>query len=213
MRAFFPRKTRSLSQLRIRFNHGILNSTSEALETTRMFSDWAGGTNFVLAYNSTEGLIGDLDECYQGLKGKFIPPMGPTLKKWDNFFDKIPNGYYFHVCTSGGAITSKNCLQIYPPERRSRITVLAISPAAYIDPHLCRDVLHLLSEGDPLVKHVFSKFECNKEFMNRNNPHVVWLPVHPLAWKGFDHFSDSPTFRRPSQDFLHEFINQIRTNR
>jgi hypothetical protein len=48
-------------------------------------------------------------------------------------------------CHSKGAIETNVALLTYSKELRERITVIAIAPAKFISPKLCKDVVHLVS--------------------------------------------------------------------
>ena len=158
---------------------------------------WIGGYNVDLQYNSTEGFRADLSESIRGLNNEFVEPMKPILEAWNKFFDNNRNGYYIQFAHSQGAINVRNCLQIYPEERRSRIIVLAISPAAYIDPKLCADVRHFISENDFYANKLFTQHLSNKDFKDRNNSYITRLKGHKSAPRFADHSLKSKTFENP----------------
>ncbi len=194
------------------FANGINNTFLEAKHSGSMFSEMTGGYNFDLQYNPTRGILSDVNKCRRALlTPEETDGMHPIRKSWDHFFDKNPLGHYLQVCHSGGTIHVKRVLENYPVHFRSRITVLAIAPATYIDRHLCENVLHLISERDYFV-HGFTKLEINKELRNRNNPNVVWLPAHRNA-PGIDHSAGSSTYTEKAEGFMYDFIKSKAGNR
>jgi RHS repeat-associated protein len=178
---------------------GFANGIRTSLQDSKKVADssiqkWIGGYDIDVQYNSTYGIIGDVKESLKGLNYEFVEPMKPILEAWDKFFDNNPDGYYFQFTHSQGTINVRNCLQIYPEHRRSRIIVLAISPATYIDRKLCRDVQHFISESDFYVNQLFTRLSCNRPLNDRNHPYITRLRRHKDAPFFFDHSLDSSTF-------------------
>ena len=71
---------------------------------------------------------------------------------WNRYFTQFPKKDLFWMCHSGGAIDTRNALASFPKDLRDRIHVLAIAPGGFIDKHLCKSILHVVSSMDPIPK-------------------------------------------------------------
>ena len=71
---------------------------------------------------------------------------------WNRHFTQFPEKDLFWMCHSGGAIDTRNALASFPKDLRDRIHVLAIAPGGFIDKHLCKSILHVVSSMDPVPK-------------------------------------------------------------
>jgi len=145
-------------------------------------------------YNATHGLW-DLAEAFLNLCGVNTRSVALLQQQWDEYFANCPdNGIILHECHSHGAIITRNALRSYDPEKRKRIHVLAIAPAAYIDDDLCGSIRHIVSKGD--IVHRIDMFGWR-----RNSKNVIELPRHKDAKGWIDHSLDSPTFRGEIQSW------------
>jgi hypothetical protein len=137
-------------------------------------------------------------DLYQG--DKEIGSVGMSI------FDKYgDDGWIILYCHSQGAIQTRNALASYDPERRKRICVIAVAPAAYINEDLCGQVVHLISKSDPIPW---------IDFMGRmRNKDTIWvLDRHPDA-PYFDHSFKSPTYKQEIKEWTDYFREKIREKR
>ena len=173
------------------FVNGMNNSFSEAQSHALYLSDLSGGHNVRGVYNATHGKFADLYECGIGLRGTRTDPVQFIHKQWDSFFDHASlDRLALHFCTSQGAILTKNALLDYPEDRRNRIRVVGVAPAAYINDDICHSVQNYEAKWyrDPVPR--ISVWE---RWKNRSSIQVV--PSHPSA-SFFDHSFSSPTYRQ-----------------
>ncbi|MDN3505101.1 MAG: DUF687 family protein [Rhabdochlamydiaceae bacterium] len=118
---------------------------------------------------------------------------------------KLPKeGYFLQICHSQGAIMVRNALMMCPDWIRNKIRVVAIAPAAYIDDHLCKSVVHYVSQGDMVHKFDFEGRERNKHT-------TIELEKRDGANKWLDHEFSSPTFRESISNEMFIYSEVIKT--
>ena len=125
---------------------------------------------------------------------------------WDRYFGKHEQGHYLTICHSQGAINVRNALEYYPEERRKRIIVLAVAPAAYISPKMCKQAHHLISENDSIPSLAAMRSREHKPLFDRNNPNVTMLPRHPKENLFNDHAFESKTYEKQTENFIKNFV-------
>jgi len=182
------------------FINGINHKPPRAVKCSALVSALGGGYNVFTVYNPTDGLLGDLRKCYFELfKFHASPPTEKLHEKWDRFFDIYTNNEKFlQFCHSQGAIQVRNALLRYPMQKRKRIIVVAIAPAAYIPQTICCAAFHYVSRRD-IVPH----------FDRRGRRHcadstIVLTPHRDAAF--FDHHFLSPTYRPAIRHHLQEYL-------
>ena len=184
------------SKIAITFINGICNSIDDARASTQRISNMAGGCEVKGVYNQTHGTHLDLFECALGFANIHTDPVQKLHALWDKCFEELDDdGKILHACHSQGALHTKNALATYDEEKRKRIQVLAVAPAAYIGKDVCLMIEHFRSIRDivPLIhlKGLLSNLDT-----------TTILSAHPDA-PLLDHEFSSPTY----DDHLKESIN------
>ncbi len=186
--------------LGIGFINGILNNYEDARDSARYISRLAGGYNIQFVHNATHGYF-DLHECNLGLKYVATNPVRELHRMWSGFFAKSSaEARFLTICSSQGAIHVRNALLSYPNERRERIFVLAIAPAAYTYKETCAKVYHYRTSAwrDPIPR-------IDGAGARRARGTVIDLASHPDApW--FDHSFQSPTFEEQLQKRITNYL-------
>jgi len=184
------------------FINGIGNNFDGAFESTRYISQLLGGKNVHSVYNPTHGLPYDLKESYFNLIYVATDPVRQLHGMWDNYFNSTSDvSKFLMVCHSQGAIHVRNALLTYPEERRNRISVLAIAPAAYMPKGLCAQALHYRAGAERDVVPRLDFFGAA-----RAGNTIVDLKSHPDA-PLFDHPFGSSTYTLPLAKGLKNFIS------
>ena len=170
-----------------------MNATYQASRETAVYlSILSGGYDVQAVYNATHGPIADLKECYLGLRYVATSPVRLLHQLWTNFFDRASDkATFLMICHSQGAIHVRNALLDYSEDLRSRITVLAIAPGAYIHSDSCAKVIHyrvINSLRDPVPR-------LDKQGSEREKNTIV--EVFPSFYKTnmMDHRSMSPIYK------------------
>jgi RHS repeat-associated protein len=101
--------------------------------------------NIYAVHSATFGIAFDSIRCFLGYKGISCETVREIHRLWDAFFNRRPKGEMLWFCHSKGAIETNVALLTYSKELRERITVIAIAPAKFISPEICKDVVHLVS--------------------------------------------------------------------
>ena len=169
--------------------NGILNKFEDAENGFEEASKNAAGASITWVYNASHGLW-DIAEAFINLLGVNTRPVSLLHKEWDDYFNNCPeDGIIIQNCHSQGTILTRNALRSYDPERRKRIHVIAVAPAAYIDEDICGSIIHYVSKRDfvPLI---------DLPGRWRNQHTTVILDPHPTACI-IDHSRDSLTYQAP----------------
>lgn len=182
--------------------NGICNNFDDAFDTTRHISQLLGGKNVHSVYNATHRLLYDLKESIFNLRYVATDPVRQLHGMWDNYFDSTSDqSKFLMVCHSQGAIHVRNALLTYPEEKRNRISVLAIAPAAYMPKGLCAQALHYRAGAERDFVPRFDFFGAA-----RAGNTIVDLKSHSSAsW--FDHSFRSMTYEKALTYGLRNFIN------
>ncbi|MEI8364971.1 MAG: DUF6531 domain-containing protein [Parachlamydiaceae bacterium] len=185
--------------LRVGLMNGILNTPGSARTSAEKLSDITGGFNVHGTYGATQGGC-DLLSCILALNYVDTGRVRHLHNEWNDFLDKNPDTYYLHFCHSRGAIDTRNALLMYSEEKRKRIIVVAIAPAAYIYEETCAKVTHYraVSWRDPIPYiDVFGA--------ERAKHSIVTLTSHPDApWH--DHGFTSETYQDMIQARHREYV-------
>lgn len=182
-------KTASYGPVLLSSVFGIFNSVDDAHCSSSYLQSLAPGLPISCVHNASHG-IWDLVESRYNLLGINTRPVTLLHRQWDDYFDKYgESGIVIHACHSQGAILTRNALKSYDPERRKRIHVIAVAPAAFIDEDICGSIIHFISKAD-CVPYV----DCWGLLKNLHN--VTFLDKHPDA-PMFDHDFKSPTYEDP----------------
>lgn len=184
----------------IGFCNGIMNSIKDAFESARHLSRQAGGYLVQGIHNASHGFLNDLLECFFGLNFyRGTAPAKLMQRQWDEFFaTNSPDSAYLHFCHSQGAIHTRNALLDYPEELRKRIIVVAIAPAAYISPEICKSVDHYVSNRD-----FVPYFDLRGRAECRETIHYVKAHKHAKLW---DHDFKSPTYKQIINFHTHDYL-------
>ena len=171
------------------FTNGINNSFDESKASARIISRMADGAQVRGTYNATHGIFDPL-ECIMGFVGIETAPVRLLHETWnESFQDLSDHGILVHTCHSQGVIHTKNALESYPEELRSRMLVLAVAPASYINEDQCKMIQHLVSNKDIVHYPGFAL-----AFFSKNEDNIIRLKPHPDA-DLIDHSFDSLTFQ------------------
>jgi len=174
--------------MRVGLNNGIMGTfisiRNRALDISRMM----GGFNIDVVHNRSVNFFVDVYESFLNLNYCATEPVRCLHENWDKFFASGSDKKYLQICHSQGAIHVRNALLSYPPELRDRILVVAIAPAAYIDPRICGGVMHYRAAWyrDPIPRINYSGACVAKDTIRT-------LPSHKDA-RLHDHNFDSPTY-------------------
>lgn len=186
--------------------NGILCSRKEAAENHEQLCKMAEGCSSSFVYNATHGLW-DLVEAFMNLIGINTRPVGLLHQAWDDYFDNCgENGIIIIRCHSQGAILTRNALETYnKPDRRNRIHVIAVAPAAFISDEYCGSVVHYLSTRD-----FVPYFDPIGFLSNRHT--ITFLDRHPDA-PYFDHKLQSPTYTEVTKASINLILQDYGTRR
>ncbi|MES2198700.1 MAG: RHS repeat-associated core domain-containing protein [Chlamydiota bacterium] len=174
--------------------NGINNTYAESRESALYLSKLSQGYNIHAVYNATHGASADVKEAKQGLKHIATTPVRLLHKLWNDFFDNSSEeATFLMICHSQGAIHVRNALLDYPPNLKSRITVVAVAPAAYIYRVSCAGATHYRASRlrDPIPR-------IDQQGAKREGDSIIELTSAPGA-PFFDHPINSPTYQ---QDML-----------
>jgi len=188
----------------ISFINGMNNNFGQSFGHALYLSDLSGGYNIHGTYNASHGIFTDIAECYYGLiHGIRTDPCTNLANNWTGFFKEAPeDAILLHMCTSQGAIITRNTLTHFPKDLRERIRVVAIAPGAYISRDLCHSVRHYVTEKwyrDPIPR-----LDFIGKIKYRDSIH--YLPSHPNA-EFFDHSFASPTFADTIKMEVDKYLN------
>lgn len=180
--------------------NGMMNNFKMAEEHTLYLSKLSGGYNIQGIHSPSYGIALDL------VSSKILKDYAITRsiklvhEAWDEYFRTAPkDGTILVIAHSRGTIIGRNALMLYPEEKRQKISLLCIAPATYIDPSTCSQVKHYRSEREFLQ---FFDWSNERKFAHTS----VTLPPHPQANKFHDHGIQSPTFKRPLETHLDNYI-------
>lgn len=186
----------------VAFINGINHKPPRAIKCTKFVGELAGKRKIFAIYNPTEGLFGDLKECYHELfKYKISPPIAKLHQKWYDFFATHGKREKFlQFCHSQGAIQVRNALLFFPEELRKRVIVVAIAPAAYISQEICANAYHYVSRRDivPYIDRI-GRRKCKNT--------IITLTPHPDA-AFFDHHFLSPTYKPAITHHLMQYLKE-----
>lgn len=173
----------------ISFINGINNSKKDSMGGARFISGLGNGVKVNGIYNASNGFLLDVAECMTGHTGI----RAPTAELFRNHYTDLALKYgsdanFLHFCHSGGAIPTKQGLELLPPSIRNQITVVAIAPAVIIPEELCYQSFNYVSKRD---------FVTHLDLMGkvRYGDQLEMLDPHPNAGF-FDHSLQSPTFKK-----------------
>lgn len=175
---------------------GIGNTFNDYIKNSMHISNLSEGYNVQGTHAATRGFCGDgaryiITTFFYGA----FEPVKKIHQKLDEMFDNFgDDAIYVAMPHSWGCGNFRNALISYPEERRKKINVIALAPGAYIDPDLCKSVVHLASENDivPYIDFI-GRRKCQET--------IITLKRHPDA-PAFDHGIDSPTLAPKIAFFL-----------
>jgi RHS repeat-associated protein len=172
------------------FINGALTNEAALKDHMGYLSKMSDNGNIHAVHNATHHVM-DFPEAALGLMYIATSPVQLLHQGWDQFFNSnARDSTILHYCQSQGAIHTRNALLSYNEERRQRISVVAIAPAAYIYENTCRSVVHYRAEPwrDPIPY-----IDVMGAWRARNT--TVTLRSHSNAPK-HDHGLQSPTYRK-----------------
>lgn len=181
--------------------NGIMTTFDTIFQRVGNFSKMVGGYNIDGVHNRSVNFLVDVHESWLNLNHRATEPVKLLHQQWDKFFASGSDKNYLQFCHSQGAIHLRNALLSYPPELRDRILVVAISPAAYIDPRICAKVIHYRAAWyrDLIPRVDF----CGARRMRDT---IVTLPSDKDA-DFHDHGFESPTYRGVISKHLNNYIS------
>jgi len=184
---------------KIVYCNGIMNPYSDSFNSAKYLSQLGKGVLVNGIHNSTHGFPNDLYESFVGLMCfRGTQPSRLIKQEWDDFFaNNGPDAVLLHFCHSQGAILTRNAINDYPEELRKRIIVVAIAPAAYISPDLCKEVYHYVSSRDFVPYFDFrGRIEC------RDTIHYLEAHENAGIW---DHNFNSPTYEKVIEKHIDKY--------
>jgi hypothetical protein len=123
---------------------------------------------------------------------------------WNEFFTQSSyQAKFLMICHSQGAIHVRNALMDYPEDFRKRIIVIAIAPAAYIDPKTCGDVMHYRAEWwrDPIPR-----YDIAGAVIARN--HITTLSSRSVD-PYFNHSFMNQTYEKSLRDNINRYLKNL----
>jgi len=189
---------------RICFTNGMWNNKQESMNHMNYISKLSGNQNIHGVYNATHGIM-DPVEVLLGYNYVATTPVRKHHEQWDSFFDNCSDSAtLLQVCTSQGALHVRNALLGCSEERRQRIHVVAIAPAAYISSETCGSVVHYRA---PFWKDPIPYLDLVGAWRERNTTITLnsnrKAPLH-------DHTIQSPTYRGPLKYEIDNYIQKAR---
>ncbi|MBA3602345.1 MAG: RHS repeat-associated core domain-containing protein [Parachlamydiaceae bacterium] len=181
--------------------NGNANRFEDSMANALYISDIAGGYDIDCVYNATHGTYNDLKESLYGLNYTATEPVRELHKIWDNFCEKNEqSAEYLQFAHSQGVMHVRNSLLDYPEEKRQRINVIGIAPAAYVYKESCNKVVHIRT---PWYRDFVPKFDRNGA--QRSTDLTTRLQSHPEAnWH--DHSFMSPTYQREIESHIKYYL-------
>jgi|GEM_PF-2327752 len=173
--------------LKFTFINGVYNTYTSCHTSATILSDIIDGYEVNFVYNATLGILGDIAECITGLVMHTLSdPATLLMYDWIDHYKKTSGGgHVIHTCHSQGAIHTRNALETlsrYHPEVARSIHVLAVGPAAYIDPDTCGFVTHYVATTDPVTwadPAGRQKYSDTIQLVNTKGQGIVHSFLHP----------------------------------
>lgn len=170
------------------FINGLNNEWHEAYKTAGYFAK-SIGSNMHGTYAASGDFVSEVYKGVLNLMGMRMPAVKRLHEQWDRHFEKNPGIPFLQYCHSNGATDVEHGLRDYPKHLRKDIMVVALAPACYVDPKLCRSVVHYVSEND-----FVPWFDSGGR--KKYGDTVKVLKPHPDA-PFWDHTVLSPTYKEP----------------
>ncbi|MCB1149821.1 MAG: DUF687 family protein [Chlamydiia bacterium] len=187
----------------IGFMHGISTTLIDCLRHSERIVEYAGGSKVQFIYAETWGFCWDLWRTTRAYTHIPIEPTRTLVQLWVSYFSEAPEeADYLMICHSGGAIFVRNALDYLPEQWRKRIHILAIAPARYIDPSLCKSVIHYrvdASRDDVPHYDVIGNW-CYSDT-------IVTLESAEDAPQ-YDHLFDSPTYQNAIRETILRYLKE-----
>ena len=120
--------------------------------------------------------------------------------EWVDYLSKNDSNRYLQICHSEGVIITRNALEKTPKDKRNRIDVIAIAPAAYINRFLCNSRVHYVSKRD-----FIPYLDINGYYNNKDS--IIRIKPHPDA-NFHDHNFDSLTYEQYLRKDINNFIEK-----
>ncbi len=189
----------------IGFINGIYTSLEEARSHATKISRYSGEIQVSYIHNATHSFFVDVSECLLGYLKMPTPPVLLLLKQWEEFVESHDeDAKFLQIAHSQGAIHVRNALLAASDKVRSRIIVLAIAPGAIIPSDLCYRAYNYVSRNDIVP---YFDLVGNKHHKGE----LIILEPHPEAEK-FDHYFDSPTFRKIIEETIQNYLEELGEN-
>lgn len=177
--------------------NGMNTHEEKARAQAEQMSQALGGANVHAVYNATQNPALDIIESARNL---FLTATEASYILRDELLEYFencnPDDVAYIKCHSQGAIMVRNTLLMLPPEIQSRIQVLAIAPAAYINIPEVKKVNHIASEWDFVHKFDQAGLQAAGE-------NLTILPPAENASR-WDHAENSPTFDESKNTWYRE---------
>lgn len=181
--------------------NGIMNNLMDAQSSAQTLSQMAGDQFVIYVYNRSTGfLLSDLTRCGLQFNGCLMQASKDLAEVWRTCSEK--KCLIYHECVSEGAFVTKRALEITPPEIRSNISLLGISPACYIPDSYAGHVLHVRSSRD-----FVPWFDAVGAYKCRHS--TITIKPDPNA-SLLDHSGDSRTFSDIRQRNFNNFMQRAR---
>jgi hypothetical protein len=140
-----------------------------------------------------------------GLNYIATEPVKQLHKMWDEFFDNSSiDSRFLMVGSSQGIIHLRNALLDYSEDRRRRISVVAIAPAAYVYKRTCRRIKHYrtASKWRDFIPRI-DRLGIKREYET-----IEGLISHTDS-PYFDHYINSSTYKSVLKKDLLKFLDLL----
>lgn len=170
------------------YTNGMNNTRDDYITGGMHISDLSGGYEFTVIGSPTNGIPKDLVRVNLsrfGLASAAVTVMKNFCKK---NLDANPNLQILIVSHSEGGINTYNHQVSIDEVYRNCISTLTVAPGKYLDRYLCKSVVHLVSETDPIAKYndFFGRIRC-QETVKMLKPHAnAGLIDHTILSETYD---------------------------
>lgn len=183
------------------FMNGIGNELPDCESNARLVSAYGGGVQVLYIHNATNGRILDLREAKRNFYEREQTEPGIIMAKIvKTYLLQDPKNEVLLILHSQATLFGRNYLGREDEKFSKRVSLCAVAPAAYTPSRNCKEVTHLVSDGD-LVTHM--------AFLGRilHRKTIVHIPAVSK------HFVENHTFNNPAYKplityIIENFINQ-----
>jgi RHS repeat-associated protein len=193
-------------QFRYTYANGMMNSPSDARETSKLIAKAYGGVNVSYSYNASAGILVDSLEVRLQMMEYCNKPVKLLAQNFRQCISEMGGvdggGTIIHTCHSQGAIITHLALGLLTPEERQMIETHSFGGAAMICRNECRKAYNYVSTSDPVPKLSSAvRFTQNYGFGNKDYN----LEVLPSK-RCLEHSIDCTTYQNKMNSIGNEHI-------